>query len=53
MEIPTGHVVARDSIEAVYRAKFPGVMRVRFRDQTLIIFFEYVSTAVKQSMPRL
>ena len=45
MEIPTGHEVGRDAIEAVYAANVSGIRRVRFRpaDQELIIFYEYVS----------
>ena len=43
MELPTGHIVGRDAIEDMYASGVPGLKRVRFRDQTLILFFEYVS----------
>ena len=43
MEIPTGHVVSRDSIEALYAAHIPGLREAQFRDQTFIIFFDHVS----------
>ena len=43
IEIPSGFVVARDSIEALYNKRIPGLKRVRFRGGTLIILYEYVS----------
>lgn len=44
VQIPTGFVVARDSIERLYTAGIPGLRRARFRDGTLITLFENVST---------
>ena len=43
VEIPTGYIISRDTIEWMYRAGFPGLKRVRFYEQKLITFFEYVS----------
>ena len=43
LEIPTGYVVSRDTIERMYAAGYRGLQRVRFRDNTLILFFDYVS----------
>ena len=43
INIPSGHVVDRDAIEEMYRSNVPGLKRVRFRNQTLVLFFEYVS----------
>ena len=41
--IPTGFVVDRDAIEDIYNSGVPGLRRARFRDNQLIIFYEYVS----------
>ncbi len=41
--IPTGFVVARDSLEAIYAAEYPGLRRARFRDGWLIILWQNVS----------
>ena len=43
MSIPTGYHVNRDTIQDMYLQGVPGLRRVQFRDNTLIIFFEYVS----------
>ena len=48
MGIPTGYHVNRDTIQQMYLQNVPGLKRVRFRDSTLILFYEYVST---RSMP--
>lgn len=42
-EVPTGYVVSRDTIEAMYLAGIQGLRRIRFRDGFLITFFEYVN----------
>ena len=42
-DIPTGYIISRDTIEWMYSAGFPGLRRVRFYEQQLITFFEYVS----------
>nr|UCK81481.1 macroglobulin-complement related protein-like 3 [Arenicola marina] len=44
IELPTGFIVNRDEVERLYLAGVPGLRRVRFRDQTLIIFFDYMTT---------
>ena len=44
MGIPTGYHVNRDTIQQMYLQNVPGLKRVRFRDSTLILFYEYVST---------
>ena len=43
VQVPTGFVVARDSIENLYRSGVPGLRRARFRDGTLHTLFENVS----------
>lgn len=43
VEIPSGYVVGRDTIEWMYEAGFTALKRVRFYDQKLVTFFEYVS----------
>lgn len=42
LDIPTGYIISRDTIEWMYSAGFPGLKRVRFYEQQLIAFFEYV-----------
>jgi hypothetical protein len=42
VEIPTGFIVSRDTIEWMYSANFTALKRVRFYLQKLILFFEYV-----------
>lgn len=46
VDVPTGYVVSRDTIEWMYRAGFPALKRVRFYQQQLITFFEYVSQLI-------
>lgn len=43
--IPTGYTIPREVIEYMYEtmANVSGLRRVRFYDQTLIVFFDYVS----------
>jgi len=43
VEIPTGYIVSRDTIEQMYAANFTALKRVQFYLQKLITFFEYVS----------
>ena len=43
IEIPTGYVVARDAIEAVYNSHVPGLKRVRFSNGVLYTLWESVS----------
>ena len=43
LAIPTGFVVSRDHIEALYAQKVRALKRVRFRDNTLFTFWENVS----------
>lgn len=43
VDIPTGYIISRDTIEWMYSAGFPGLKRVQFYEQQLISFFEYVS----------
>jgi hypothetical protein len=43
VEIPTGYVISRDTIEQMYAANYTALKRVRFYLQKLILFFEYVS----------
>ncbi len=43
VEVPTGYVVNRDEIMRIYYSGVPGLSRVQFRDQTLFVFFDYVS----------
>ena len=43
--IPTGYVIARETIEWMYdnMDKVPGLKRVRFHDQSLWVFLDSVS----------
>ena len=43
VEIPTGYGVNRDEIMKLYWSGVPGLRRVQFRDDTLIVLLEYVS----------
>jgi len=43
VEIPTGYIVSRDTIEWMYVAGFTGLKRVQFYNQKLVTFFEFVS----------
>ena len=52
IEIPSGYVVARDSIEAVYNSHVPGLRRVRFRDNTIFTIWESVSNTTPHCEPR-
>jgi len=42
VEIPTGYIVSRDTIEQMYMANYTALRRVQFYLQKLITFFEYV-----------
>lgn len=42
VEVPTGYGVNRDEIMKLYWSGVPGLRRVRFRDDTLIVLLEYV-----------
>ena len=43
-QLPTGYFINRDAIMDMYHYQdVPGLKRVRFRDDTLILIFEYVS----------
>lgn len=50
VEIPTGYIISRDTIEWMYTAGFVGLKRVRFYNQQLVTFFEYVSLAPPEMM---
>jgi len=42
IDIPTGYIISRDTIEWMYTAGFPGMKRTQFYEQQLVTFFEYV-----------
>jgi len=43
VEIPTGYVISRDTVEWMYSANFTGLQRIQFYRQKLITFFSHVS----------
>ena len=43
IEVPTGYMVTRDTIEKLYTSGIPGFKRAQFNVQSLFIFFETVS----------
>lgn len=43
VEIPTGYIVSRDTVEWMYTAGFRALKRAQFYNQKLVTFFEYVA----------
>ena len=50
MEIPSGYVISRDTIERMYAAGYRGLQRVRFYMNLLVLFFDHVSEKYRAFM---